>query len=165
MHLNALYDLRFADCGLSRLAAAQWLGISERTLIRHESASHPVISPIYRALRLRGGHLEEIGSAWRGWRMQADRLYWPGDRYGLTPGQIMAIAFDRQRLAELERKLRKARTDSAISVTEKPLTLSNQQTVNAAYYADSEAAKQPLMPLNERASIIAIAPFLKERGK
>jgi hypothetical protein len=103
-YLNEIYTLRFGDCGFSRPAAAAWLGVAERTLLRHEQLPDPRPGPIYRALRLKAGYLEDIDATWRGWRLVEGRLCWPGDR-GLTAGQIMAMAFERQRIRELERRI------------------------------------------------------------
>lgn len=102
--LNDIYTLRFGECGLSRPEAAAWLGVTERTLLRHERLPAHKEGPIYRALRLKAGYLEDIDDVWRGWRLTGGRLYWPGDRHGLTAGQIIAIAFERQRIKELERR-------------------------------------------------------------
>lgn len=104
-YLNELYTLRFGGCGLTRAAAAAWLGVTERTLRRHETLPVTKPGPIYRALRLRAGYLEEVHPSWRDWRIVKDRLYWPGDRWGLSAGEIMAISFERQRIRELERQL------------------------------------------------------------
>lgn len=106
--LGEFYDLRFGECGFSREQAAAWLGLSTRTILRYDTAPHTWICPVYRAYRLRAGYLEELGREWEQWRIVRGRIYWPGDRYGLSPGEIMAISFERQRISELERRLRAA---------------------------------------------------------
>lgn len=158
-HLNEIYDLRFSGCRMSRAQAAAWLGVSVRTLQRHETALQPVHGPIYRALRLRAGHLEDIDSSWRGWRICADRIFWPGDRYGLSAGQIMAIVFDRQRLRLLERQLRQLRQQYGIVIA----GASNVDGQFSVHFPLTETQDNQLKEVVEKeqgAELLPLAPFL-----
>lgn len=161
-YLSEIYTLRFGECGMSRAEAAAWLGITPRTLQRHEYAFNPPQGPIYRALRLRAGFLEDIDPAWRGWRLVRGRLFWPGDRYGFSAGEILAMRFDLQRLAQLERELRELR--AAVDL-----------------HAQGKRSAQPTAPLARESlpvtqdsgfpethettgQIVAIAPYLQQRN-
>lgn len=161
-YLSEIYTLRFGECGLNRAEAAAWLGITPRTLQRHEYALNPPQGPIYRALRLRAGFLEDIDPAWRGWRLVRGRLFWPGDRYGFSAGEIMAMRFDLQRLAQLERELRELR-----AVVDIPAQRKRSAQPTAPLARDSlPAIQDPDFPATHEmpGQVVAFAPYLHRRN-
>lgn len=103
-----LYGLRFGELGMTALQASRWLGIHERTYRRQEQGQSRLYGPLWRALALKAGYLGDLHGAWSQWRLshQDGRLYPPGYRYGLLPGEILAVPYLLHLVAELQRRQR-----------------------------------------------------------
>lgn len=84
--------------------AAEYLGVSPRTLYRwRHNGNAPEWARLL--LAIRGGHMP--WPQWRGWYLQPDGLVAPGyHRRPLAPGDILAMHWHLQQLAELKRHQR-----------------------------------------------------------
>lgn len=82
--------------------AAAWLGVTLRTYRRWLKAGAPQWARLL--LALRGGHMP--WPAWDGWRMTEAGLVPRGLREEWSPGDIMALPYLTQLVAELKRQVR-----------------------------------------------------------
>ena len=81
--LSDRFKRMYRQLGIDRVAAAQLLRVSERTLHNWESGKHEIPYSAYKLLRLLS-YSEMPGKAWEGWHFAAGRL-WSPEGYGFRP--------------------------------------------------------------------------------
>lgn len=103
---DALYLLRWRDCGLSKAQAAAWFGVSLKTWNRWESGQIEPPLAVLHALRLRSGDLEPISADFSGYRIDIANglLTFPNGDY-CAPGDLYGITFLKQQLTTLRRQV------------------------------------------------------------
>lgn len=99
----------------SDAAAADWLGVSERTLRRQKADCS---APVWRLLAMKAGWLELIDPAWAGWSLQRGRLRYGGQDW--RPGDILAQQYERALIAELRRQVRSYEAQQAAAADARP---------------------------------------------
>lgn len=85
----------------SDAAAADWLGVSERTLRRQKADSS---AAAWRLLAMKAGWLELIDPAWVGWWLHKGRLRYGNQEW--RPGDVLSQQYERALIAELQRQVR-----------------------------------------------------------
>jgi len=100
-NLTTLPELQ-ARCRFTLHQAADFLGVSPETYRRWVSDRSPNVTAV-RLLAIRAGHLPWDG--WQGWQMVETGIVPPGYRDAITPGQIMAVPYRLQQLADLKRQI------------------------------------------------------------
>jgi transcriptional regulator with XRE-family HTH domain len=101
--LTTLRDLQLR-CGFSLREAADACLVSPETFRRWRNDRKPNPTAV-RLLAILAGYVPWSG--WRGWEMHRGLLFPPGYRRGgIGPGDIYAMPFERQLLAELKRQHR-----------------------------------------------------------
>ncbi len=106
--LNVETGKEFEECRLeSRLndaSAAVFLGVTVRTLQRWRNDGAPGWAMYM--LRVHAGHLPWPG--WEGWQVDNGHLFPPGySRNGISPGDLYAVPFLNQLVAEYKKKARR----------------------------------------------------------
>jgi len=95
--------------GFSNQEAADYCFVTLRTYRRWCTDQSPNPMAV-RLLSVRAGYLPWDG--WDQWEMHNGVLFPPGyARHGITPGQVMAIPFDRQLITEYRRLIDQARDE------------------------------------------------------
>lgn len=89
-------------CRLSSSEAAEFLGVTLRSLQRWRHSGGPVW--VGHLLRYRAG--DPPWQGWEGWQFGDGVAYPPGYVAEVTPGQIMAVPFRLQLIADLKRQVR-----------------------------------------------------------
>ncbi len=103
-NLTTLNDLQQL-CGFSLHEAADACLVSPETFRRWRSDREPNPTAV-RLLAILAGYVPWPG--WQGWEVHRGLLFPPGYRRGgIGPGDIYAMPFERQLLAELKRQLRR----------------------------------------------------------
>lgn len=87
---------------MSSEQVAAFLGVTVRTYRRWLRAKPPEWARLLMAIR--AGFVPWDG--WRGWRIVDDGIVPPGYRDSVTPGQIMAVPFRLQLIADLKTRIR-----------------------------------------------------------
>jgi hypothetical protein len=82
--------------------AADFVGVLPETYRRCLSGRNPNVTAV-RRLTIRACYLPWPG--WRDWEMRAGKLYPPGYRQGVRPGEILAVPYRLQLIAELKRQV------------------------------------------------------------
>ena len=90
------------ECRFSADQAAGFLGVSVRTYRRWLRDKPPEWARLL--LAIRAGFVPWDG--WQGWQMVNDGIVPPGYRDAVTPGQIMAVPYRLQLIADLKRQIR-----------------------------------------------------------
>ena len=91
------------DAGLSVPGTAEYLGVTVRTVQRWRKGGAPDWALFM--LRVRAGHMPWPG--WEGWQIDNGYLFPPGfTRHGISPGDISALPFLYQLLAEYKAQVR-----------------------------------------------------------
>ena len=91
------------DAGLSVSRTAEYLGVTVRTVQRWRKSEAPDWAGSM--LRIHAGHLPWEG--WEGWQIDNGYLFPPGfTRHGISPGDISALPFLYQLLAEYKAQVR-----------------------------------------------------------
>lgn len=99
--LSSLRTLQYR-CRMSNQEAAAFLGVTLRTYRRWLNDTPPEWARLL--LAIRAGFVPWDG--WQGWLMVDDGIVPPGYRDAVTPGQIMAVPFRLQIIADLKRQIR-----------------------------------------------------------
>lgn len=99
--MSSLRALQY-HCRMSPAEAAAFLGVTPRTYRRWLKGSPPEWARLL--LAIRAGFVPWDG--WQGWQMVNAGIVPPGYRDAVTPGQIMAVPFRLQQLADLKRQIR-----------------------------------------------------------
>lgn len=89
-------------CGFSRRKVAAFLGVDKRTYQRWQHRGAPWWAGAL--LRYQAGLPPWQG--WEGWRFADGAIWPPGYRYAVTPGQVLAVPYRLQLIAELKRQIR-----------------------------------------------------------
>ena len=89
-------------CWMSSQEAAEFLGVTLRTYRRWLKGKPPAWARLL--LAIRAGYVPWDG--WQGWQIVNEGIVPPGYRDPVTPGQIMAVPYRLQQLAELKRQIR-----------------------------------------------------------
>ncbi len=100
-NLSSLGNLQYR-CRLSKSEAAEFLGVTLRTYRRWLECKPPQWARLL--LAIRGGFVPWDG--WQGWLVVDDGIVPPGYRDPVTPGQIMAVPYRLQQIADLNRQIR-----------------------------------------------------------
>lgn len=98
---SELDDLRIR-CWFSRRQAAAFLGVTKRTYQRWQHRGAPWWAGVL--LRYQAG--ESPWEGWDGWRFGHGELWPPGYRQAVTPGQVLAVPYRMQLIADLKRQIR-----------------------------------------------------------
>lgn len=109
-YLGDLTTLRSLQlrCRLTNHQAAEVCGVSPHTYRRWLTDRQPSVLAV-RFMAVLAGYVP--WSNWQGWEVHGGHLFPPGYvRHGLKPGDLMAIPFHMQLLAEYERQVRQFQT-------------------------------------------------------
>lgn len=120
-NLTTLAELQ-ERCRFTRNQTAEYLGVSVQTYRRWLNDRSPNVTAV-RLLAIRAGYLPWPG--WQDWEMHAGKLYPPGYRQGIGPGEILAVPYRMQLIAELQRQIREfnAMADQTETDRRPPLAL------------------------------------------
>jgi len=99
-----LYFYRFAQAGLSRAEAAALAGVCPRTLYRWEHGQSRINRAAFELFKTHSSGIIQAG-AWTGWKADIEQLYSP-DGVTTSPGEIRALPYLRELVAELKRQVK-----------------------------------------------------------
>lgn len=111
-------------CWMDNQQAADFLGVSLRTYRRWLKGKPPAWARLL--LAIRAGYVP--WENWQGWQVVNDGILPPGYRDPVTPGQIMAVPYRLQQLAELKKQVRQfAEMDDQAEFTREMLSRHHQR--------------------------------------
>ena len=93
----------FVEANLTNQQAADFVGVSQETYRRWRTDRKPNVAAV-KLMSVMAGKLPWTG--WENWEVHNGLLFPPQYTKGISPGQIMAIPYQRQLVAELERRVR-----------------------------------------------------------